>query len=67
MKVENYLIDDPKRQTTTPFVRTFWNDGCGSEGCHCSDGWIISVSDGKQGLKVTFADEAEMKSYLQIK
>lgn len=53
----------PNIPNTEPFLRVFENEGCGSEGCNCSDGWLISVSDGQIGLLITFEDEKEFKSY----
>lgn len=61
MEIEKFEIDDPKRQHTTPFVLVLPNTGCSLPDCHCSDGWILSVSNGKVGLAVKFDNEKEFR------
>lgn len=46
--------------------------GCGLTGCHCSDGYWLSVvkprtEDGiVEGLKVKFEDESEMEHFFSV-
>ena len=48
-----------------PFLKIGRSEGCGATGCHCSDGYWVSVSDGKVGLLVNFGDKEEFESYLK--
>jgi len=61
MKIEKYSITDSKKQSDKPFVLVMPNVGCGLSNCHCSDGWLLSVSDKKIGLLVKFDDEKEFR------
>lgn len=57
-------MSSPDVLNTKPFFMVLPNTGCGLGNCHCSDGWIVSVSDGKVGLLITFKNEKEFKKYL---
>lgn len=65
MKVTQFIpYSSPNVLNTTPFVKTYWDTGCGVKSCHCSDGYKLSVSNGTIGLLITFNDKKEMQQYL---
>lgn len=47
-----------------PFIRIGLGDGCGMENCKCSEGYWISMSDGKNGMIVYFKDKAEYDQFM---
>lgn len=53
-----------KAQEQKPFVRIGYGQGCGLEGCHCSDGYWVSVSDGKTGILTKFDSKEEFDKYI---
>ena len=59
-------MSSPSVLNTKPFVMVLPNTGCGLGNCHCSDGWKLSVSNGKVGLLVTFDNKKEFEQYLQV-
>lgn len=69
MKIERFKIVtrdvDAGRQTGEPFIRMSTGEGCGLPHCHCSDGYWISMSDGKVGLRVTFETKERMDEFLK--
>lgn len=56
---------------TKPFIRMSMGEGCGLRGCHCSDGYWISIGlarteDGVvEGVIVRFENAEEMKAFLE--
>lgn len=51
-------------------VRIFRGEGCGLEGCHCSDGYSISICMPRtekgivEGMNVRFANKKEMERFI---
>lgn len=56
---------------TKPFIRMSIGEGCGLNGCHCSDGYWISIGlartkDGVvEGVIVRFDSAKEIKTFLE--
>lgn len=64
MEIERYTIN-PKYQTTKKGYLINWGGhGCDLDGCHCSDGHWVSMSDGKHGVLLKFKDKREMTAVL---
>ncbi len=57
-------------ETKGRIVMSATNGGCGSKGCHCSDGHWISIVKPRteqgtiEGMKVKFDSKAEMNKFL---
>lgn len=87
MKIEKFTMTgvDPKTGNiknggsvvTNGFVRMSAGEGCGSAGCHCSDGYWLSIGQPAkiisnddefgaiiEGIKVIFDGEEEMDIFL---
>lgn len=83
MKIEKIVHENVKRNgtfedrpgavETDGVIRMSDGDGCGAQGCHCSDGHWISVFLPRnsygivEGIKVTFDDGNEMQRFFNSK
>lgn len=81
MKIEKFVNEDVEIDGALAFERgavvvkgraiMSTGEGCGSPGCHCSDGYWISftlprTSDGKvEGIIARFVDKREMDDFLK--
>ena len=79
MRIEEFIHNDVSADgrvksggvvCTTGDVIIGRNKGCSLTGCHCSDGYYISLvlplTDGiVRGIKVTFGSEEEMDGFLK--
>lgn len=65
MKCETFKIFDTKNQETRPNIKMSTGQGCGLKGCHCSDGYWISTSNGKTGILFTFESKREMQRFFK--
>lgn len=65
MEVGRFIIDDPKRQETKPFIRLS-NIGCGIAHCECSPDRFISISDSREGIHVALTEEEWWKLGLPL-
>lgn len=56
---------------TRPIIRMSTGEGCGLIGCHCSDGYWISIGSGRRPdgtveiVRVVFKDRAEIHEFLE--
>lgn len=71
MRIEKWkhVVDGHGSIYTDPMIRMSRGEGCGLQGCHCSDGYWIMISKGRidnvvEGLTCFFADQEEMHKFL---
>lgn len=65
MRIDQYTpYKSPGVPNTEPFFRVSGQSGQGCP-CGCSDGFWMSVSDGKLGLKITFDGKKAYLGFLE--
>jgi hypothetical protein len=70
VKKDGTFEDEPGAVVTNGAIRMSMGEGCGLKGCHCSDGfWITMVmpldAGIVEGVKVTFDSRREMNKFLK--
>jgi hypothetical protein len=70
MKIDTFNISrsDIKagRVLGVGMVRMSSGEGCGAPHCDCSDGYWISVGNGKVGLTARFKNEEEYNDFMRL-
>lgn len=66
-RIERFVPESaPGRRRVKPFLRVSTVEGgCPLEGCNCSPGYWLSVSDGRAGLLVRFQSKRAMISAMR--